>query len=787
MKKKLTVFLLSAFVAFHSFSAVYAADEFTDGSVSPDNVTDPEVTSDTEDTFSAGSDFSSEPAPEDLSSEELFSDEKELSPAREGDITTTSIGQGLTAPTSVYIKGSSFGRVKSLTKLKNMGISSGSYVRNWASPEYSSYYTDSADNLHIVTYKSQKLYDFTCDHNLAITNTVTIDLPLPLWGGFYAAPDGNFYIAVGQNNPNENSSLTVVRILKYDRTWKLLGTTDIKGGYSNTFTGIYIPFDASSLRMVQTGSTLIVHTGREMYSIGGVHHQSDITFVINTQTMTLIDSDMPYNSHSFNQFVVNDGSQIYFLDHGDAYDRGLILSSFSAYAEGYLEQNECVNLFPFMGEEGDNYTGCSVTDFSLIGDTLITIGKSVPHSFAVNGETGDDSSFNQNIFMILTDKNDLTSTFTWLTQHSPSGSSVTLTEPRLISAGNDRYVILYSEEASGQSILHYLLMDNSGTILLSKDYKNVTFRTDSKPVLWGRNITWVSGNYDNGSYDTSNACLYQIPVVTVPLTAVALDQTNITLTEGNTQKLSPVFSPSDSDDVKDTVWTSSNADIASVSSDGTIHAKGYGKATITATVGDLSAQCQVTVKIPETNDPLARPSLKLTQTSAKKMHLTWNKISGAKGYQVYCKTGSQNSYKRIATLRSASLSYDAAVTPGKKYSFKVRAYGTNASGKTKYSKSSPGKTKTAIVPAPAKLSWNMAQNAALLSWAKVDGVSGYVVYRDNKAVKTLKASATSWKDTQAYDSQTGMYWIHDYHIKAFRTVNGKKIYSKATKLSYFYW
>ena len=36
----------------------------------------------------------------------------------------------------------------------------------------------------------------------------------------------------------------------------------------------------------------------------GIHHQSNITFVINTQDMTLINSDMPYCSHSFNQFVV---------------------------------------------------------------------------------------------------------------------------------------------------------------------------------------------------------------------------------------------------------------------------------------------------------------------------------------------------------------------------------------------------------------------------------------------------------------------------------------------------
>ena len=205
-----------------------------------------------------------------------------------------------------------------------------------------------------------------------------------MWGGFYAAPDGNFYIAAGQKNLNEDNSITAVRILKYSRAWKLLGATDIGGGYTNMFEGIYIPFDAASLRMTQTGSTLIVHTGREMYGMEGIHHQSDVTFVINTQDMTLINSDMPYCSHSFNQFVVNDGSHVYFLDHGDSCYRGLILSSFSAYSGGYIAQERAVNIFPFMGATGDNYTGCEVTGFSLAGNNLITVGKSVPHGFAVN-------------------------------------------------------------------------------------------------------------------------------------------------------------------------------------------------------------------------------------------------------------------------------------------------------------------------------------------------------------------------------------------------------------------
>ena len=82
-------------------------------------------------------------------------------------------------------------------------------------------------------------------------------------------------------------------------------------------------------------------------------------------------------------------------------------------------------------------------------------------------------------------------------------------------------------------------MDGSGNILLSKLYKNVTIQTDSQPILWGRNIVWTSGNYDNHNYDGTETFLYEIPVVTTPLSGIALDQTSLTLDEGKTQKLTP--------------------------------------------------------------------------------------------------------------------------------------------------------------------------------------------------------------------------------------------------------
>ena len=75
----------------------------------------------------------------------------------------------MTAGTSVYNSKSSFGRRKTFPQLAGMGNSPGSYSLNWANPEYTSYYTDTAGNLHIVAWKNQILYDVSCNPDLNIT------------------------------------------------------------------------------------------------------------------------------------------------------------------------------------------------------------------------------------------------------------------------------------------------------------------------------------------------------------------------------------------------------------------------------------------------------------------------------------------------------------------------------------------------------------------------------------------------------------------------------------------
>ena len=86
--------------------------------------------------------------------------------------------------------------------------------------------------------------------------------------------------------------------------------------------------------------------------------------------------------------------------------------------------------------------------------------------------------------------------------------------------------------------------------------------------------------------------------VTVPLTGIALDQETLALAINGTEsaKLTTAPVPAESTEPVDGVaYTSSNEAVATVAEDGTVTAVADGEAEITATLGEYTASCKVTV------------------------------------------------------------------------------------------------------------------------------------------------------------------------------------------------
>lgn len=96
----------------------------------------------------------------------------------------------------------------------------------------------------------------------------------------------------------------------------------------------------------------------------------------------------------------------------------------------------------------------------------------------------------------------------------------------------------------------------------------------------------------------------------------------------------------------------------------------------TITIIFMLALIAGTVQTAQAASAPAQVNLTVKQTASKTVTLTWKKVSGADGYEIYRRTGTSGSYTKIKTITSGStLTYkNTGLSIGKKYYYKVRAY-----------------------------------------------------------------------------------------------------------------
>lgn len=255
-----------------------------------------------------------------------------------------------------------------------------------------------------VTVSEARLLVETYSGELEITSSRSIPLELPIWGGFFAGETYNFVI-VGQENTEESDSKEVIRVVKYSKDWKRLGSAGLFG--ANTT----VPFDAGSLRCDEYGGTLYIRTCHEMYTTpDGLNHQANVTMAVEEETMKVTDSytivmnsSVGYVSHSFNQFVLIDSeARIVTVDHGDAHPRSLTLMVYDTPAGNgkFSGSVSGADVVTFPGAAGANTTGASVG-----GLAETTNGYAVAYSY--DGAGNSDDTRNRSVYLGFVGKSGL--------------------------------------------------------------------------------------------------------------------------------------------------------------------------------------------------------------------------------------------------------------------------------------------------------------------------------------------------------------------------------------------
>lgn len=405
---------------------------------------------------------------------------------------------------------------KKQTKLPDY-VRYGQYVMNWACPDEVYYYK--ADGyFYCVAREGNRLYIHKLNSKMKYLSKKVVRLgKFDVFGGFYQGGDGNFYVALGYNNFKESRTKTVIKVQQYDSNWKRRKTCAIKGGASNSFTGIFAPFEAGSCRMDLKGTRLYLFTARKMFmGDDGVRHQSNISFEIDTRTMKAREANDSYSSHSFNQYVKSKGDDLYLVDHGDAYPRAVVLTISKKHDTDEQERKR-INVFNIMGCIGSNYTGLTVGGMEVGLDNVLVCGSAQPHGYKVRGVKGHEYGLYHNIYLTVADRDGENSKVIWLTKYHPKKSKTLVSEPRMVKLSDDRFAILYStvprkyDMQKQKSTLHYVVVDNNGKKVYSKAYKNMQFDGETQPILYRGYIQWVASYWQD--YAPTMTKSYRIPVI----------------------------------------------------------------------------------------------------------------------------------------------------------------------------------------------------------------------------------------------------------------------------------
>ncbi|MGM9533478.1 fibronectin type III domain-containing protein, partial [Intestinibacter sp.] len=159
--------------------------------------------------------------------------------------------------------------------------------------------------------------------------------------------------------------------------------------------------------------------------------------------------------------------------------------------------------------------------------------------------------------------------------------------------------------------------------------------------------------------------------------------------------------------------------------------------------------------------------------------LSWDEVKDCSGYEIYRYSSSSKKYVLIDIIaNSETTSYtDKDRLSATTYSYKIRAFKASTAG-TVYSEDSDILKVTTKPLKPVFSSSSTTTSTVTLNWKNVARASGYEIYRYSTTnssynlIGEVSAGTTTYKDTGRVSAN-----IYTYKVRAYKVVNGKKIYS----------
>jgi hypothetical protein len=278
-------------------------------------------------------------------------------------------------------------------------------------------------------------YIYEYDIDLEEQGTLELKNELGSLGAFTKDNEGNYYFFYGLTTSNRNAESMAV--VKYSREGERVKTYRLRANAPNSFDGVQTPFDSGTCRLELSGSMLAVYFARKMFN----GHQASYGFVLDKDTFERIDrgaatndstaggnTQIPYSSHSFNQFILPIEGGFIFADHGDAYPRSFTFARFINRSN-----TKRLHAFTFPGGIGANAT------YAQMGGLAKT---STGYIFA--GTYGRDLNTPRNLFILTFDNNlNACSNPVYLTSYTRNDGHAG--HPKIVSLNDGRYLLLWEK------------------------------------------------------------------------------------------------------------------------------------------------------------------------------------------------------------------------------------------------------------------------------------------------------------------------------------------------------
>ena len=382
---------------------------------------------------------------------------------------------------------------------ENRGNMNSAYKYDYAAAAQTYLYVSKSGELcavDVLSGEGAKIFIKTFDAGYKAISSKSIELELPIFGGFYHGEKYN-YIIFGQANMEESLTKETVRIVKYDHDFKKLGSVSIYGRDAS----IQTPFTAGNCAMVERGNVLVVHMSKRQFKISdGLNHQLAMEVIIDTGEMKItnrlntvsgqIGQYQPNHvSHSFYNGALFDGEARVMLNLGDAYPRSVQIARMA----GNSGRFETVTLYKIAGKSGDNYTGVMLGGFEMSSQSYLVAAE-------LSGKGAYSSPDKRDIALLAVSRSDFKSSAVKLvTLEKYVGSDKSQSVPKLVKLDEDRLVVLWQEfddKNAGASSLKYVYINASGEPTSEIKTKGLYTLSDCQPVVIGQKIVWFTNYRD---------------------------------------------------------------------------------------------------------------------------------------------------------------------------------------------------------------------------------------------------------------------------------------------------